>query len=625
MNSGPRKLPRMTSEPNGGGYEKDYEGGYGGKVGGGSKALGRSNGGFRRGDSPDQNSRTERGRESPLYSKYSHRGERDLRREQYGPGGKKDLRDPDRDRDRSPRDRNNYSNYERKEKERKQEALESGRGMRVGLERRVNSHLMHASSNAAPQPVSCGDWTEHKSSNGKKYYYNIKTEVSQWEKPREWVEFEKSSSRSLHPTPVSGRESWGGLDKQGVGGGQRVQNTAKLICDTRNSRSSAEKHSLDDRPRSSPSLQQSSSRHRDRRGDRIGPAFSQSNPLESSRTLLHSSSVNSNLTNHHQDDRHVRETVSSHRVSESNSSQGDATPTSEGENDGREQEQVTHPGGVVSLSAVIPRISSQPPQHGLSISTQHGPGPGQYCPTSYSASQSSLAGLHGLQSPGSGGQSEGGGHTSPSVLSPSLQSKLTLHTLPPPIQLTPSLSRLYREDLIGHVLSWPAEQVEKCSNRVGEETHQISSHGITKVSADLKMARSLVRLAEIQATLQEQRILFLRQQVTDLDRVDKPVSREMSRDRDTLTREGLQHRDQTIRESLLSGRDPQAVLLQRGDALAREANSCLSRETSRESSQSTRQSYSRELSRETSRDLSDLATIIPADNFQSPSALSYPR
>lgn len=41
-----------------------------------------------------------------------------------------------------------------------------------------------------------------------------------------------------------------------------------------------------------------------------------------------------------------------------------------------------------------------------------------------------------------------------------------------------------------------------------------------KVSADLKMARSLVRLAEIQATLQEQRILFLRQQMTDMERLE---------------------------------------------------------------------------------------------------------
>ena len=36
-----------------------------------------------------------------------------------------------------------------------------------------------------------GDWTEHISSSGKKYFYNAKTEVSQWEKPREWLEWEK--------------------------------------------------------------------------------------------------------------------------------------------------------------------------------------------------------------------------------------------------------------------------------------------------------------------------------------------------------------------------------------------------------------------------------------------------
>ncbi|XP_008479563.1 WW domain-containing adapter protein with coiled-coil-like, partial [Diaphorina citri] len=32
-----------------------------------------------------------------------------------------------------------------------------------------------------------GDWSEHISSSGKKYYYNCKTEVSQWEKPKEWI------------------------------------------------------------------------------------------------------------------------------------------------------------------------------------------------------------------------------------------------------------------------------------------------------------------------------------------------------------------------------------------------------------------------------------------------------
>uniref|UniRef100_A0A672K5X7 WW domain containing adaptor with coiled-coil b n=1 Tax=Sinocyclocheilus grahami TaxID=75366 RepID=A0A672K5X7_SINGR len=35
------------------------------------------------------------------------------------------------------------------------------------------------------------DWSEHISSSGKKYYYNCRTEVSQWEKPKEWLEREQ--------------------------------------------------------------------------------------------------------------------------------------------------------------------------------------------------------------------------------------------------------------------------------------------------------------------------------------------------------------------------------------------------------------------------------------------------
>merc|ERR1711981_1352075 len=86
----------------------------------------------------------------------------------------------------------------------------------------------------------------------------------------------------------------------------------------------------------------------------------------------------------------------------------------------------------------------------------------------------------------------------------------------PPL-ITPSLSRLYRESLISHVIGWPAESVEKACQRVNEDHSNLSNHHITRVSAELKMARSLVRLAEIQATLQEQRILFLRQQSIDLE------------------------------------------------------------------------------------------------------------
>lgn len=43
------------------------------------------------------------------------------------------------------------------------------------------------------------------------------------------------------------------------------------------------------------------------------------------------------------------------------------------------------------------------------------------------------------------------------------------------------------------------------AQRLAEEAHSVGSLVMTRVSAELKMARSLVRLAEIQATLHEQR------------------------------------------------------------------------------------------------------------------------
>ena len=114
--------------------------------------------------------------------------------------------------------------------------------------------------------------------------------------------------------------------------------------------------------------------------------------------------------------------------------------------------------------------------------------------------------------------------TSNNVLTATVSSSLSqvvsspLTALKPQLpSLTPSLAKLYRESLIGHVTGWPAEAVEKACQRINDEHQNLSNLCITRVSAELKMARSLVRLAEIQATLQEQRILFLRQESYELE------------------------------------------------------------------------------------------------------------
>ncbi len=125
----------------------------------------------------------------------------------------------------------------------------------------------------------------------------------------------------------------------------------------------------------------------------------------------------------------------------------------------------------------------------------------------------SPGGNHGPPTPNAGGQDLNSRNDSSLVSSSAL-----IGALKPQIPaLTPSLARFYKEALIGHVTNWPADAVERTCQRINEEHLNLSNLGITRVSTELKMARSLVRLAEIQATLQEQRILFLRQQSMDLE------------------------------------------------------------------------------------------------------------
>ncbi|VDN94183.1 unnamed protein product [Brugia pahangi] len=49
-----------------------------------------------------------------------------------------------------------------------------------------------------------GPWTEQYSSAGKRYFYNRETEVSQWEKPPEWRDYEKFlSENAANQSPIS--------------------------------------------------------------------------------------------------------------------------------------------------------------------------------------------------------------------------------------------------------------------------------------------------------------------------------------------------------------------------------------------------------------------------------------
>ncbi|XP_033101690.1 WW domain-containing adapter protein with coiled-coil-like [Anneissia japonica] len=97
----------------------------------------------------------------------------------------------------SPRTFKNKASFMQKQRERQ-------RGTSTGSSPAENSHNNQAASNSTEHSKNSAhekkikeilakahQWTEHISSSGKKYYYNCKTEVSQWEIPKEWLEREK--------------------------------------------------------------------------------------------------------------------------------------------------------------------------------------------------------------------------------------------------------------------------------------------------------------------------------------------------------------------------------------------------------------------------------------------------
>ncbi|XP_039266521.2 uncharacterized protein LOC120341967 [Styela clava] len=80
------------------------------------------------------------------------------------------------------------------------------------------------------------------------------------------------------------------------------------------------------------------------------------------------------------------------------------------------------------------------------------------------------------------------------------------------------LGGLLDERHVLHVQGWPADQLERQSTRLCDENHQFVVSHTSQLSASMKMARSQVRSAEIHSTLHEQRVLYIRQQIKDLEK-----------------------------------------------------------------------------------------------------------
>ncbi|XP_077302484.1 uncharacterized protein LOC143922936 isoform X2 [Arctopsyche grandis] len=300
-----------------------------------------------------------------------------------------------------------------------------------------------------------GDWSEHISSSGKKYYYNCVSEVSQWEKPKEW--HDRRSSRYSYSSSRSGHERHEPRPERESDRSERTERTS-------HKRTSNTTHS--------------SSQWRNNR-----PEYEEPRPRASS-TVVHE----------------TNEEQCAHNVNESHSRNTPLPPESKYSRSEYDPRNYPH-------ATALPRVISHSASNGSSTASMVTPPPP---PTE----------IHHFKSPPTPTHSEN--HVEHTVvIETPIRRKYEYGTygsvcsIPGP-SLTSSLSHYVRNDLVDHVTDWPAEVLEKQAQRFCDDGTNLGKQ-ITRVSAELKCARSIVREREIQATLQEQKIMYLRQQIIELE------------------------------------------------------------------------------------------------------------
>uniref|UniRef100_A0A8C3EW71 WW domain-containing adapter protein with coiled-coil n=1 Tax=Corvus moneduloides TaxID=1196302 RepID=A0A8C3EW71_CORMO len=405
-----------------------------------------------------------------------------------------------------------------------------------------NSHSSNPSNNPSKTSDaaydSADDWSEHISSSGKKYYYNCRTEVSQWEKPKEWLEREQrqkeASKMSVNSFPKDRdyrREVMQATAASGFASGME------------------DKHSSDTSSMLPQNILSQTSRHNDR-DYRLPRAetHSSSTPVQHPiKPVVHPTAAPStvppspfSLQSDHQPkksfDANGASTLS--KLSTSTSS----IPAQKTERKAQPSNQspmsltsdASSPRSYVSPRISTPQTNTVPLKPLMTTppvsSQQKVATPGvKQGPASQAAPQQPViadkqaghepASPRSLQrSSSQRSPSPGPNHTSSSSASNSTPAPQNT-SVRPTCSLTPTLAAHFNENLIKHVQGWPADHAEKQASRLREEAHNMGSVHMSEICTELKNLRSLVRVCEIQATLREQRILFLRQQIKELEKL----------------------------------------------------------------------------------------------------------
>ncbi|RVE59020.1 hypothetical protein OJAV_G00200140 [Oryzias javanicus] len=420
-------------------------------------------------------------------------------------------------------------------------------------------------SDAPYEPAD--DWSEHISSSGKKYYYNCRTEVSQWEKPKEWLEREQRQKEATKTAVVNSfpkdrdyrREAMQATAAPGFTGPKSSQAEKPSAVHATQSSSSSSSGSGSLNPSSGPHGSSASTVP-------VSPVLQSSAPplLQDPtlfRQLLPALQTALQLNNASVDMAKINEVLTAavtqaslqsmlHKIFTAGPSAFNITTilSQAAQLSNQAQQSNQSPMSLTSdasspRSYVSPRISTPQTNAGphkpllstqpvISQSKVNTPAVKQTShsqPTSQQPLSSDKPHSHDattasprtLQRQGSQrSPSPGSNHVaSSSNASNSTSAPPASSTSRPSCSFTPSLAAHFNESLIKHVQGWPAEHVEKQASRLREEAHTMGSICMSENCTELKNLRSLVRVCEIQATLREQRILFLRQQIKELEKL----------------------------------------------------------------------------------------------------------
>lgn len=430
----------------------------------------------------------------------------------------------------------------------------------------------------------CGDWSEQLSSNGKLYFFNIKTKSSQWERPKEWsnsraIDVKKEKSKSQHnraglkhPNDASVGSHHTGLKQHKTahahGADARKSQTQQHARHRTNHESHSSKEYKDRDYRTTNSSSSSNAKDRDYRDldyrdKRSSDSHQSINLVDSSRSqqMQDRDYRSSSSDNRHAVSRQFSETGTLHgrdhngkHVSLLDNAQSHSEMANSKDGELSKDERSKSSSGTPASSQDAPKAVGPLAEDGAggdgATVANGGEGTSSLVRTLSTvlnqASQSttedktdstSLEGnlknalqmllsvaAQNQQIPGPSEETE----TKAVVETPSKRPRLadaidehisqSLGLCKNAEKVLETLRCVYEERYTTHVQGWPADQMERQSVRLCDENHQFVVNHTSQLSASMKLSRSQVRSAEIHSTMQEQRVLYLRQQVKDLEK-----------------------------------------------------------------------------------------------------------